>query len=353
MSVLTRSLTLIVSQEHAGPLRLQFLKNHFLLVSINKHGQLRYNDTSTGDAVGYHRTHLGRCDVMEENPFNSVIGLGHSCGKVTMWKPTSGTPLIKMLCHHGPVTAMAFHSRGHLMATAGMDRKIKLWDLRKFEVLRSFTGHAKSLDFSQKGLLASGYGSRVLIWRDSLGDQNYSLYMSHSMVKGYQVGKVVFQPYEDVLGLGHSMGISSILVPGSGEPNFDTWVANPYETSRQRREKEVHELLDKLPPESIELDPTKIGRFRPARKREKPSGKERELEMEAAIAAAKSIPLKKKTKGRNKPSKREKKKLEGVVKAKRPFLEEKIRDERSRKKQRIGEDDLPKALQRFARKKVL
>eukprot|EP00268_Persea_americana_P027793 TRINITY_DN2706_c0_g1_i1.p1 TRINITY_DN2706_c0_g1~~TRINITY_DN2706_c0_g1_i1.p1 ORF type:complete len:546 (+),score=120.42 TRINITY_DN2706_c0_g1_i1:231-1868(+) len=341
-------------QDHAGgPLRLQFLKNHFLLVSINKYGQLRFIDTSTGVAVGYHRTGLGRCDVMEENPFNSITGLGHSCGKVTMWKPTYGAPLVKMLCHHGPVTAMAFHNGGHLMATAGMDRKIKLWDLRKFEVLRTFTGHAKSLDFSQKGLLASGNGSRVHIWRDSWGDQNYSLYMSHSMVKGYQVGKVAFQPYEDVLGLGHSMGISSILVPGSGEPNFDSWVANPYETSSQRREKEVHELLDKLPPESIDLDPKKIALPKPMRRKEKPSQKEREGEMEAAITAAKGIRLKKKTKGRNKPSKREKKKQEVLVKAKRPFLEENMKEEQSRKKQRIGEEEasLPKALQRFVRKK--
>lgn len=335
-------------------LRLQYLKNHFLLASINKFGQLHYEDVSMGAMVNNFRTGLGRTDVMRVNPFNGVVALGHSGGTVTMWKPTSSAPLVKMLCHHGPVSALAFHPNGHLMATAGKDKKIKLWDLRKFEVLQTLPGHAKTLDFSQKGLLASGTSSFVQILSDLSGTRNYSRYMAHSMAKGYQINNLLFRPYEDVLGIGHSMGWSSILIPGSGEPNFDSWVANPFETSKQRGEKEVHLLLDKLPPETIMLDPSKIGTVKPARKREKPTKKEREAEMEATLEDVKgNITLKKKTKGRNKPSKRAKKKEVILAKAKRPFLEQMQEEELSRKKQKISEEvELPKALQRFAQKKA-
>lgn len=344
-------------KEHGAVLRLQFLRNHFLLASINKFGQLHYQDVTMGGMIANYRTGLGRTDVMQVNPYNGVVGLGHSSGTVTMWKPTSPNPLVKMLCHHGPLTALAFHPNGHLMATAGMERKIKLWDLRKFEVLQTLPGHAKSLDFSQKGLLAASTGSFVQVLRDSSGSQNYDWYMRHSMAKGYQIRKVSFRPYEDVLGIGHSMGWSSILIPGSGEPNFDSWVANPYETPKQRREKEVRSLLDKLPPESIMLDPKKIGTVRPQRKKDKPTQKEREEEMEAAVAAVKSKEFKKKTKGRNKPSKRAKKKQEIVEIAKKPFVEQKMKDdeELSRKKrQRISQEEaeLPKSLQRFVKKKT-
>ncbi|PKA57469.1 Pre-mRNA-processing factor 19 like 1 [Apostasia shenzhenica] len=338
-------------KEHGAPLKLQYLDKYFLLVSINKLGELHYQDVSTGVIVVSYRTGLGRTDVMQTNPYNSVIGLGHSRGKVTMWKPTSSKPLVTMLCHHAPVTAVAFQNGGHLMATASMDRKIKLWDIRKFEVLRNYVGYAQSLDFSQKGLLAMSNGSHIQIWRDSDGNNDYGQYMSHSMVKGYQVGKLRFRPYEDVLGIGHSMGLSCILVPGSGEPNFDTWVANPYETRKQRREKEVHALLDKLQPETIMLDPTKIGAVRPQRKKEKPSKLEVEAAMEAAVEAAKSISFKNKSKGRNKPSKRAKKKEEAVLNAKRSFLELQD-DEWPMKKPKLDEvSQLSKSLQRFARKK--
>ncbi|KAF7820215.1 putative U3 small nucleolar RNA-associated protein 7 [Senna tora] len=338
-------------KEHGAVLRLQFLKNHFLLASINKFGQLHYQDVTTGSMAGNYRTGLGRTSVMQVNPFNGVIGLGHSGGTVTMWKPTSSAPLVKMLCHHGPLSALAFHSNGNLMATAGKDKKVKLWDLRKFEVLQTFPGHANTLDFSQKGLLACGTGSFVQVLGDLSGSHNYSRYMTHSMAKGYQIGKLTFRPYEDVLAIGHSMGFSSILIPGSGEPNFDSWVANPFETSKQRREKEVRSLLDKLPPETIMLDPSKIGTVKPT-KREKPTQKERETEVDAAIEAVKDKKMKKKTKGRNKPGKMMKKKQEAIDKVKRPYLEQKLKEEEvSRKKQKISEEvTLPKSLERFARK---
>ncbi|KAK6259419.1 WD40 repeat - like 10 [Theobroma cacao] len=341
-------------KEHGAVSRLQFLKNHFLLASINKFGQLHYQDVTMGEMVGNYRTGSGRTDAMQVNPFNGVVALGHSSGTVTMWKPTSAAPLVKMLCHPGPVSSLAFHPNGHLMATSGKEKKIKIWDLRKFEVIQTLSGHAKTLNFSQKGLLAAGTGSFVQILGDFSGSQNYSRYMSHSISKGYQVGKVLFRPYEDVLGIGHSMGWSSILVPGSGEPNFDSWVANPFETSKQRREKEVHSLLDKLPPETIMLDPTKVGTVRPARKKEKPTKEEREAEMEAAVEAAKDTDIKKKTKGRNKPSKRAQRRKEIIDRAKRPFLEHLVEEQETfRKKQKTNmETEMPKSLQRFVRQKA-
>jgi U3 small nucleolar RNA-associated protein 7 len=101
-------------------------------------------------------------------------------------------------------------------------------------------------------------------------------------------------------------------------------------------------------------DPTKIGTVKPPRK-EKISKEEKEAELEAALEVAKDIVPKKKTKGRNKPSKMKKKKQEIIANAKRPFLEQQKKEEEevARKKQKLIEQvELPTSLQRFARKKA-
>lgn len=332
-------------------LRLQFLKNNFLLASINTIGQLHYQDVSIGQMVANYRPGVGHSTAMQVNPYNAVISLGHSNGTVSMWKPTSSTPILKMLCHKGPISDLAFHQNGFLMATSGKDKKIKIWDLRKYEVVQTLPDLASTLDFSQKGLLACGNGSSVKVFGNFTDPTRYSRYMSHSMVKGYQINKVLFRPYEDVLSMGHSMGWSSILIPGSGEPNFDSWVANPFETSKQKREKEVKSVYDKLPPETIMLDPSKIGTVRSTKRKDKKTKKEREEEKEVAIAAVKNAEVKKKTKGRSKPSRKAKKRQEAIAMVKRPFLEDQDVEKEARKKQRISEKvELPMALQRFARK---
>jgi len=57
---------------------------------------------------------------------------------------------------------------------------------------------------------------------------------------------LTFCPFQDVLAIGHAAGISCILVPGAGEPNFDSTEADPFETSKARREREIKSLLDKV-----------------------------------------------------------------------------------------------------------
>merc|ERR1711957_1032969 len=68
-----------------------------------------------------------------------------------------------------------------------------------------------------------------------------------------------FRPYEDVLGVATSAGFSTLLVPGAGYANFDSFEASPFETKKQRREREVRTLMEKLQPDSIMLNPSQIG----------------------------------------------------------------------------------------------
>jgi U3 small nucleolar RNA-associated protein 7 len=198
---------------------------------------------------------------MTQNPWNAVLLLGHTKGCVTMWSPNASTPLVKMICHRGPVTALAADPTGTYMATSGADSTVKVWDLRALKSLASYStrGAASSLSISQRGLLAVGSAAHVEVWaRDVFTAQMSAPYLQH-VIPGATVNEVRFCPFEDFLGVGHSLGYTSMVVPGAGEPNYDTYEASPFETKRQRRETEVHRLLEKIPSAMITLEPGVTG----------------------------------------------------------------------------------------------
>lgn len=239
--------------------RLEFLPFHFLLATASETGFLTYLDVSVGKIVAALNARAGRLSVMAQNPYNAVIHLGHSNGTVSLWSPAVKEPLAKILCHRSGVRSVAVDSTGTYMATSGLDHQLKIFDLRgTFQPLSSRTlpqgaGH---LAFSQRGLLAAGMSDVVNIWAGQGKASPPSLeqsYLTHRL-SGHVHG-LHFCPFEDVLGVGHSGGITSMLVPGAAEPNFDGLESNPYRSRKQRQEWEVKALLDKVPAELICLDP--------------------------------------------------------------------------------------------------
>lgn len=249
-------------RHHTEVHRMEFLPFHFLLATVGKSGHLKYQDTSTGSHIADLRTSMGPCETMAQNSYNAIIHLGHSNGTVSMWSPNTGsTPLVKMLCHRGPVKAVAVENGGHYMATSGLDGQLKIWDIRSFKPFEQYYSPtpASSLAISQQKLLAVAYGPNISIWKDSFLKKQISPYMSH-LESSSAIGSIKFCPFDDVLGLGHTNGVSSIIVPGSGEPNFDALEANPFESTKQRQTREVRSLLEKIQPELISLNPFSLSR---------------------------------------------------------------------------------------------
>ncbi|XP_023951627.2 WD repeat-containing protein 46 [Bicyclus anynana] len=239
-------------------LRMEFLPYHFLLAAVNEFGFMSWLDISIGEIVGHYNNNMGRTPVMTQNPYNATICLGNSKGVVSLWSPTIRKPLAKILCHKTPLTAIAVDNRGMYMATSGVDRSLKIWDIRNLDgpiqhyKLRSHCAPT-DLEFSQKDMLAVALGDTVEIYSNCCTQTADRPYMRHRM--GKSVNNFKFCPYEDVLGVGTSNGFTSIIVPGSGEPNFDALESNPFQTKKQRKEAEVKALLEKIPPELITLNP--------------------------------------------------------------------------------------------------
>lgn len=238
---------------------LDFLPYHFLIVSGSDTGFLSWLDVSTGTLVANYPSTHEPIRMMAHNPYNGVTCIGDSKGVVSMWSPTVKEPLAKMLCHSTPMAALAVDPKGTYLATSGLDRHVKIWDVRALSgptcdyILRD---PANQLAISQRGLLAFGMGNQCEIYRKPNLVSVKAPYLRHGCLS--TIGNMQFCPFEDVLGVATGKGFTSLIVPGSGEPNFDTTEANPYQTKSQRKESEVHALLDKIPPELIKLDPNVI-----------------------------------------------------------------------------------------------
>jgi hypothetical protein len=155
-----------VLRGHQEPLALEFLPYHFLLASVGRGGFLKYQDVSTGALVAEHRTRLGACAVLRQNPWNAVLCAGHAGGAVTMWTPNMSTPVVKMACHRGPVSALAVDAGGTYMVSAGLDGRVKVWDVRNFKPVHDYFSvvPARALDVSHRGFVGVGFGSHVQIW---------------------------------------------------------------------------------------------------------------------------------------------------------------------------------------------
>ncbi|CAG5012136.1 unnamed protein product [Parnassius apollo] len=237
-------------------LRMEFLPYHFLLAAVNEYGFMSWLDISIGEIVGHYNNRMGRTSVMTQNPYNATICLGNSKGVVSLWSPNVRQPLAKILCHKTPLTAIAVDNRGMYMATSGVDRSMKIWDIRNLDgPLQHYKLRSAPVDleFSQKDMLAVGLGEVVEIYNNCCSQTAEKPYLRHRMAKS--ISNFKFCPYEDVLGIGTSSGFSSIIVPGSGEPNFDALESNPFQTKKQRKEAEVKALLEKIPAELITLNP--------------------------------------------------------------------------------------------------
>ncbi|KAF4522660.1 hypothetical protein B566_EDAN012102 [Ephemera danica] len=234
-------------------LRMEFLPYHFLLACSTESGHLAWLDVSMGQLVSKFHARQGRLPHMTYNPYNATLLLGHS----TVWSPMVREPLAKLLCQKTAIQAIHVDPSGRYLVTSAMDRSVNIWDVRAMKPLQSYRmrGVPSSIQLSQRGCLATATGNVVEVNNYPYSDD--AAYLRFCGNQG-SATHLQFCPYEDVLGVAMERGFASLVVPGSGEPNFDSLEPNPMSTTGQRREGEVKALLEKIQPELITLEPLDV-----------------------------------------------------------------------------------------------
>ncbi|KAH8678031.1 BING4CT domain-containing protein [Xylariales sp. PMI_506] len=335
---------------------MSYLPYHYLLATASLSGYLKWQDVSTGQLVTEIPTRLGPPVSMTQNPYNAVLHVGHQNGTVTLWSPNSTEPLVKLLAHKGPVNSIAVDREGRYMVSTGLDKKMAVWDIRMFKEVNNYytRSAAKSVSISDTGLTAVGWGTSTTIWKGlytkhkAEQEKVQSPYLSWGG-EGKAVERVRWCPYEDLLGIGHDEGFSSIIVPGAGEANFDALEVNPFETAKQRQEGEVRGLLNKLRPEMIALDPNFIGNL------DLRSDKQRQAEKDLdAKPVDIETEIRNRARGKNSALRKylRKQRSKNVIDEKRLKVEELWKEQQQQNQERHKEKaaELGPALGRFARK---
>ncbi|KAI1124087.1 WD40-repeat-containing domain protein [Nemania abortiva] len=346
--------------QHREVSHMEFLPYHFLLATIGASGYLKYQDVSTGQLVTEIATKLGPPASMAQNPYNAVCFTGHNNGQIQLWSPScssSNGPLVKLLAHRGPVRAMSIDREGRYMVSTGQDCKMAVWDIRQFKMVNEYTTRrpASSVAISDRGVTAVGWGTQTTMWKDLFtkhaAEQTkvQSPYLTWGG-EGRNIERVKWCPLEDVLGIGHDEGFSSIIVPGAGEPNMDIMEVNPFETVKERQDSEVRSLLNKLQPEMIALDPTFIGSL--DLRSEEQRQAERDLDAKPVDVETE---IRKKARGKNSALRRylRKQRAKNIIDEKRlkvdEIWKEQVEQQRNEKKKE-REAELGPALARFAKR---
>lgn len=88
------------------------------------------------------------------SPDDQILASAGDDGVVRLWDPQTGTPTASLEAHTDWVRALAFRPDGQILASAGGDRVVRLWDPTRSEAVLSLQvgGASRALAWASAGI---------------------------------------------------------------------------------------------------------------------------------------------------------------------------------------------------------
>jgi serine/threonine protein kinase len=133
--------------------------------------------------------HASEVKLAALSPDGKLVASAGTDHSIKLWDFATGEERRTLQGHSGMVRFVAFSPDGRVLASAGMDRQIKLWDVATGTERRTLLGHTngvRSLAFSPDGgILGSGSWDRTIkLWEASTGKEIRTLAGHTDFVKG-------------------------------------------------------------------------------------------------------------------------------------------------------------------------
>ncbi len=103
------------------------------------------------------------------SPDGSIIATAGYDSKIVLWNTETGTPLRTLSGHNGAVFHVAFSPDGTLLASASGDQTVKIWrvsDGERLDTLKEPQGEQFAVEFTPdgNGIVAAGADRRIRLW---------------------------------------------------------------------------------------------------------------------------------------------------------------------------------------------
>lgn len=129
---------------------------------------VRIYDTFSGQLIKEMKKHTDWIYSVRFSPDGVLLASGDRSNGLVVWEAQSGLLYADLVGHKGEVRGLDFRADSNVLASASKDGTIKLWDMFESKEIKSWAAHgggASAVAFTQTGLLASaGMDARVKLW---------------------------------------------------------------------------------------------------------------------------------------------------------------------------------------------